>query len=443
MTSKRIAIVGGGISGLALAVALAQAQNVTSQNASSTTPAFRIDIYESAREFGEIGLGMGMWPRPIAILERLGLSQEVEGVIFRAAGEVSMEFRKSDQPEGNLIHTFPTSVAAMNSFHRQDLQRLLLSRALENPNTRTHTAHRLVKLTQGDPLSLFFENGAIATADIVIGADGIRSNVRSQIFSPSYTQHQSPSSPLIPSNTAGKTAGVVAGAAPPKSDSEPPAPEYLGDCIYRGLIPVNTLPAEHLVRTDRFIIYGGKGKHVISYPISGGTHLNVGFFTRERDPAGPPVDLRTEFSGWEGVIGELLDHMPPNPLRSPLYALPHLSSFVSPDGKVALIGDAAHAMPPHLGAGASQALEDSYTLAPLIVSALTSGSDTEGALRAYDAARRPFVQALSDDTRLTKSLYQLCAPEIQIDGDKISAGAEAFFKESVGRLFAWSYASLE
>ncbi len=114
--------------------------------------------------------------------------------------------------------------------------------------------------------------------------------------------------------------------------------------------------------------------------------------------------MRKRFGHWPDPVPRLLAAVPPDAvLRHDIYELPDLPAFVG--GRIALLGDAAHAMTPNLGQGANQALEDAITLA-----AVLDGHDVAAALRRYDSLRRPRTRALAHRSRLIGSVAQWSWP---------------------------------
>ena len=331
----RAVVVGGGIGGIATAVALGRA-------------GIGVHVYEQARELTEVGAGVSLAPNGLRMLDRLGVGEEVARL---GARHFATELRLADgRPARHEPHQF--AQAGRNvGIHRADLLALLAARL---PSGTVHAGHRCTDLSQdADGATVGFGNGTSVTADVVIGADGIHSVLQ----------------------------GFVV---------EPAEPVFSGVVAYRGLVPAMAgYPA------DTMRMWVGESKHFLVFPVRAGQLLNyVGFVSsgtavRESWSApGDPAALAAQFAGWDPVIGDVIaaitgpggsgfqwgkyDRVP----------LPRWSS-----GRLTLLGDAAHPMLPHLGQGVNQALEDAVALAALL-SACASPAGVPRALAAYEELRR-------------------------------------------------------
>src|SRR5205823_9917590 len=196
-----------------------------------------------------------------------------------------------------------------------------------------------------------FANGASAQADLIIGADGIHSELRPYVYASSE-------------------------------------PVFSGSVAYRGLVPHERVPDWP---TDRWQMWLGTGRHFLAFPVRAGKLINyVGFVPSDKEmkeswtAPGDPDVLRRAFAGWDPRIHQLLNEVQQT-FRWALYDREPLPMWTSK--RLTLLGDAAHPMLPHLGQGANQALEDAVTLATLL-GAGTSSADVPRALAAYEALRR-------------------------------------------------------
>ena len=342
----RAVVVGGGLGGLAAAVALGRA-------------GLDVQVYEQAQQLAEVGAGVSLAPNGLRMLERLGVGEEIERLGARYA---STELRL---PDGQAVAHEPyqfTMPGRNMGIHRADLLGLL---AAQLPPGTVRTGHRCTGFRQDDgSATAVFAGGTTATADVVIGADGIHS--------------------------------VLQGFVVP-----PARPEFSGVVAYRGLVP---RIAEYPAGTMRMWV--GEGRHFLVFPVRAGQLLNyVGFVpsdtaVRESWSApGDPVALAAHFAGWDPVIGQVIaaisgpggtgfqwgmyDRMP----------LPRWSS-----GRLTLLGDAAHPMLPHLGQGVNQALEDAVALATLLAAA-TGPAGVPPALAAYEGLRRDRTARVQQGSR--------------------------------------------
>ena len=330
----RAVVVGGGIGGIAAAVALARA-------------GIDVGVYEQAQQLTEVGAGVSLAPNGLRILERLG----VGGGIRRASARYG-----SPQPrlfDGRAVHHEPDQSGPGQNvgIHRADLLGLL---AGQLPPGTVRTGHRCTGFRQdADTATVSFADGTTATADVMIGADGIHSVLQGFVVAPAE-------------------------------------PVFSGVVAYRGLVPrLEDYPA------GTMRIWVGQGKHFVAYPVRAGQLLNyVGFVssgTAVRESwsmPGDPAALAAHFAGWDPVIGQVIAAISGpggSGFQWGMYDRAPLPRWSS--GRLTLLGDAAHPMLPHLGQGVNQALEDAVALATLL-GAGTGPAGVPRALAAYEGLRR-------------------------------------------------------
>lgn len=336
MTSQplRVAVVGGGIGGLATANALlARGVDVT--------------VYEQAVRLGEVGAGVQIAPNGLRVLERMGLGEAVRagGVQFQVG---SQYYRKDGSIVAPSVITDSSGWQGLYGIHRADLLGLLAD-AL--PEGVIRTGHRSVGFEQdAHSARVLFENGEVADADVVIGADGIHSVLQRFVV-------------------------------------EPSTPVHSGSVAYRGLIPADALP--EWSRTT-WQMWMGDGKHFLVFPVRSGNVLNyVGFVPSSEQTSeswsapGDPDRLRSEFVGWDPRVEELLSKVDTT-FWWGLYDRNPLPKWT--EGRLTLLGDAAHPMLPHLGQGANQSIEDAVTIATLLADA--TAEDAASRLQTYENLRR-------------------------------------------------------
>jgi salicylate hydroxylase len=332
-----VAVVGGGIGGLFAAKAL-------------LAHGLRVSVYEQAPELGEIGAGFYLTPNSVRQLERLGLGPAVEKFGARI-GPASQYLRHDGTPIAPVQVTDATGWNANFGMHRADMIEL---QAAALPAGVVHTGHRAVGFEQDTAKArVKFANGAVAEADIVVGADGIHSEMRPYVYPPS-------------------------------------TPVFHGMISYRGLVSRDRLPDWPM---DRWQMWAGPGKHFLVFPLRRGEMVNyVGFVPVDEEmkeswtAPGDPNKLRAEFDGWDPRIGHVLaqvDHC----FRWALYDREPLPIWSK--GRLTLLGDAAHPMLPHLGQGANQAIEDGMALATIL--SQVDASAVPAALLSYERLRRERV----------------------------------------------------
>lgn len=325
-----VVIAGGGIGGLCAGIALQQ-QNLS------------VHVYEAAPELRPLGAGIMVPPNAMSVLARLGLADAV-----LQAGLPLHRAEIRDRTAG-VLQTVPMDAIAAKLGHptvairRADLQRILAS-ALQ-PGT-LHLGKQVTRFDDsGGQVRAFFADGSDAAGSLLIGADGIRSAVRQQLF---------PDVPL----------------------------RYSGQTCFRGLTPFE-LPAS--LQQTAWEVWDGKARFGFAQVAKG----QVYWFAPLKAPAGTPFDrtqlgaqLQATYRSFPSPIPELLAAVDPaDVLQTDLYDLTPTRHWYR--GRVVLLGDAAHATTPNLGQGGAQAVEDALSL----TLKLKAFGPSEQALEAYAQAR--------------------------------------------------------
>jgi salicylate hydroxylase len=349
--SLRAAVVGGGIGGISAACSLLDR-------------GVDVTVFEQARTLGEIGAGVLLLPNGLRQLERMGLGEALAAVGAKIGGG-SHYYRADGTVVGPIVTTDSTGWNGVYGMHRADLLNAL---AAKLPPKTIRIGHRCVGIDQTvASAQLQFAHGGSFEADIIIAADGIHSTLQKYVV-------------------------------------EPIPPEYSGVRAYRGLIPREKLPgwpeAAHMV-------WMGEGKHFIAYPVRSGRLLNyVGFVPTENETieswfaTGDVEELSASFDGWDPRIVRLLETVG-SCYWWGLYDRRPLASWIS--GRLVLLGDAAHAMLPHLGQGANQAIEDGIALAVFL-----EGRDPDEVpdiLPRYEIFRRARTDGIQAEARKTGLRY--------------------------------------
>lgn len=369
-------VAGGGIGGLAAAGALTRA-------------GVSVRVYEQAPALGDVGAGVLLGPNSVRLLHRLGLAETIEQA-GGWVGEGSTYYRHDGTQVGPIVTTDSSGWAAMYGMHRADLVDIL-RRAV--PDDAIHLGHRAVGVDQtGDRARVTFENGAAAEADVVIAADGIHSALQ-----PFVTRQAKP--------------------------------VFSGSAAFRGLIEASRVP-HWRPRVSQ--LWMGEGKHVLVYPLRAGKLINFVCFVpadqemRESWSApGDPDTLRAAFAGWAEPVTELLTHVETT-FWWGLYDREPLADWTN--GRLALLGDAAHPMLPHLGQGANQSIEDGFALAAALKG--TSAADVPAALVRYARVRRRRTDVVQNNSRRNGERY-----------DTVNHTAESRDQEIIDtrQLRAWIY----
>jgi salicylate hydroxylase len=364
-----VAIVGGGIGGLFVANAL-------------IARGLPVSVYEQASALGDVGAGVFLTPNSVRQLERVGLGPAIEKWGARV-GIGSRYFRHDGTPIAPVQVTDSSGWNATFGMHRADLVALLAD-AL--PAGVVHAGHRCTAFEQdGDAARISFSNGRIVAADVVIAADGIHSELRPYVFPPSR-------------------------------------PVFSGSVAYRGVLAHEHIPDWP---TDAWLMWLGKGKHFLTFPVRARQLINyVGFVPADEEmkeswsAPGDPDVLRREFAGWDPRIERLLQKVQVT-FRWALYDREPLPGWTK--GRLTLLGDAAHPMLPHLGQGANQSIEDGMALAIILEHA--DRTTAPAALVAYERLRRERVAEVQQGARENGLRYDSAYADLGIRDAEIAAHA--------------------
>jgi salicylate hydroxylase len=369
-TRPKVVVVGGGIGGLFAANAL-------------IAHGLAVSVYEQASELGEVGAGVFLTPNSVRHLQRVGLGPAVEKWGARV-GSGSHYFRHDGAPIAPVQVTDSSGWNATFGMHRADFVNLL-AQAL--PAGVVHTGHRATDFAQSGTAALVsLANGVTAEGDVVIGADGIHSELRPFVFPPSR-------------------------------------PVFHGTIAYRGIVEHARIPDWP---ADRWLMWLGTGKHFLTFPLRAGKLINyVGFVPADQEmqeswsAPGDPDMLRREFAGWDPRIEGLLRQVQKT-FRWALYDREPLPAWTR--GRLSLLGDAAHPMLPHLGQGANQSIEDGMALATILARA--DRKTAPAALLAYERLRRERVAAVQRGARENGLRYDSAYSDLGLRDAEIAAHAE-------------------
>jgi salicylate hydroxylase len=335
----RILIAGAGIGGLTAALALLKR-------------GYDVQVCEQAPELREVGAGLQLSPNALRALYQLGLGDGLRAVASEPEGK---EVRLwSTGQTWKLFDLGSTAVAQYGypyfMIYRPDLHTVLADavRAIK-PDAIMLGAQCTGYEQSGEGVTLRLADGREAHGDVLIGADGVHSPIRSQLFG---------------------------------ADK----PGFSGMLAWRGVIPMERLPQR--LRRPVGTNWVGPGKHVIHYPLHGGELMNfVGIVERgdwlveSWTQKGTHEECHADFNGWHDDVHELIRNVDV-PFKWALMAREPLQQWSS--GRVTLLGDACHPTLPFLAQGAGMAIEDGYIVARCIEK---YESDLALALKKYEAAR--------------------------------------------------------
>lgn len=377
----RVGIIGGGITGAALAIALSKAKHLD------------VHLFEAAPAFGEIGAGVSFGANAVRAINALGLGIPYHQVANSTPApwqDVWFEWRNGvDQ---SYIATSLAPGVGQSSIHRADFLEAMTSIL---PPEIAHFGKRAIGVDEsGGIATVSFSDGTNFTGDLIIAADGIKSALRDHVLS-------------------GHGLSNV-------------EPRFTGTCAYRGLIDSDILRAafrdegidEHLLDVPQ--MYLGVDRHILTFPVKGGKIINVVAFISDHSCAVPvwPKDvpwvmtvdqavMLDAFNDWGPASRILLSHIE-KPSYWALHDIAELPVYCH--GKVILAGDAAHATLPHQGAGAGQGLEDAWFLSALLADSRFDAEDLDKVSEIYEQLRRPRASRVQATSREMGKLYEFRDP---------------------------------
>jgi 2-polyprenyl-6-methoxyphenol hydroxylase-like FAD-dependent oxidoreductase len=360
MTDMQTAVVaGGGIAGLAAAVALTQT-------------GWQVTVLERSSAFGEVGAGLGFTGNGMAALHALGVEEKV-----RTAGHLALHAGYQDRSGRWLLRIpetlpNPQAITTICGIHRQRLH-ATLRQAAEVAGADLVTGAEVTAVRPGDPggepAAVIWRTSTgehTGEAGLVVAADGVRSTVRAQLF----------------------------------PDARP---RYAGSTSWRAVIGDTAFDG-------RLVEVWGPGTEFGALRVSDSEVYWYGEFVHPEGAsfAGELATAQSHFAGWAPWVRAMVAATPASQLmRHDVYHLPGgCPSYVR--GRVVITGDAAHAMLPTLGQGAATALEDGVCVGRMIAAPVSAGGDLAGALTAFDQARRPRCRQLARQaSRLARFGFEL------------------------------------
>lgn len=343
----KILIAGGGIGGLTAALACAHFGH-------------EVTVFEQADRLGEVGAGIQIPPNAMKVFRALGIADRItRDAVQPTAIEIKMGRSGRSVFSVPLVSGAGTDVAAQTwgapylHIHRADYIAALRDALTPLANVTLKLGATVTTIAQTGPsVSVGFADGTQDSGDMLIGADGLNSTVRTWMH------------------------GVD-------------TPRFTGNIAWRVVVPVKALGDDAPAATA--CAWMGPGRHAVTYRLRGGALANfVGVVETETPSAedwharGSKADALADFAGWHPTITGLIKAAPEDALyRWALYDRAPLPTWTR--GRVTLLGDAAHPMLPFLAQGAAMAVEDAWALA----NAITRMDDVGAALRHYQDERLP------------------------------------------------------
>ncbi|UUZ69094.1 FAD-dependent monooxygenase [Polaromonas sp. P2-4] len=337
-----VIVSGGGIGGLAAALAVSRA-------------GWDVRLFERASAFSEVGAGIQLGPNVVKVLHSWGLVDALAAVAaFPERLQVRSAVSGRTLGELTLGDTMARRCGApYATVHRADLHVLLLSAVQQHTDTRLHLQRPLQSFSQTEQaVTVKAATGPEIEGDALIGADGLWSTVRQQLLGDGLPQHT-------------------------------------GHLAYRALMPQAWLPER--LRTQHVTAWLGPRMHVVHYPVRGGEWLNMvvivqGEVTDGVDPwnhQANAADLTAALAGSCTALQDMVQAMDGWQLWALCDRPPMQGAHQHALGRVALLGDAAHPMLPYLAQGAGMAIEDAAELGHVLAQALDPAFDVPTMLQRY------------------------------------------------------------
>ncbi len=357
-------VVGAGVGGLTAALALARA-------------GLSVTVVEQAQALGEVGAGLQVSPNATRVLFNLGLETELSALAFRPEAVEARGWRR-----GQEISRAPLGESARERYgfpyfhmHRADLISVLEQACRAEAGIALRLGSEVVACPGDGTPALDLASGERLEADILVGADGIRSVVREALFGPA-------------------------------------APRFTGQVAWRGLVPAERLKDAGIRPVAS--LWMGPGAHFVHYFVRGGTLVNfVGVVERSdwREESwssrGEAADLRRDFAGWHPSVRRIVEAAPEDAcFRWALFDRDPLPEWGR--GAVTLLGDACHPTLPFMAQGACMAIEDAAVLAGCLAGCGRAG--IPAALMRYAALRQARTAGIQAGSRRNATIYHLAPP---------------------------------
>ncbi|MEG3438327.1 FAD-dependent urate hydroxylase HpxO [Pannus brasiliensis CCIBt3594] len=339
MYNLKVVIIGAGIGGLTTGIALRQA-------------GYRVEIHDKASELRPAGAGISLWSNGVKVLNRLGLGDS----IARIGGQMDrMEYRSNTDELLSSIDLDPlvqTVGQRPYPVSRTELQQMLLE-AFGIEDVRLKSKCIAVEEDRSG-VTAIFEDGYRATGDVLIAADGVHSILREYV------------------------------------SGERVYPRYADYVNWNGLVDASP----ELGDPNTWVLYVGEGKRASMMPVGGDRYYYFFGAPMEKgttvEPAKRGEELANIFARWPEKVGKLIEKLDPlQTNRLEIHDLDPLPRIVR--GRVALLGDAAHASTPTLGQGGCQAMEDAEILCRYLI---TTNIGVEYALKRYEGERKERTENL-------------------------------------------------
>ena len=390
--SLPVIVAGGGIGGLAAALALVR-------------QGFEVTVLEQAAEIGEIGAGIQLGPNAFHAFDALGVGDKT-----RSRSVFTDHMVMHDALDEYQVGKIPTGEAFRQRFgnpyaviHRVDIHKSLLEGAVETGRVKFVTSTRVVRIEQTDTtVTAIDQHGNAHTGVALIGADGGKSVVRQQYV------------------------------------NDPP--RVTGHVVYRAVVEKEDFPEN--LRWNAASIWVGPNCHLVHYPLRGGEQYNVvvTFHSREKEEwgvtDGSKEEVQSYFQGICPKARQLID-LPKSWRRWATADREPIANWVH--GRATILGDAAHPTTQYLAQGACMALEDAVTLGEALrVTQTEAGHDWEKALALYQRSRVARTARIVLSAREMGRIYHAKGVERLVRNDLWRGRSTERFYDAVEWLYGWN-----
>lgn len=384
---KKFIVVGGGIGGLAAAVALSQ-QGV------------HVTVLEQAAQLGEIGAGVQLGPNAFAALDALGVGENA-----RKRAVFTERLIMMDAVDGSEVGSFPVGQAFRDRFqnpyaviHRADIHTSMLEVTQGSHLIQVETSTKVVSVSQDDEgVTAVDQNGRIFKADALVAADGVRSVIREKLF------------------------------------NDPP--RISGHVVYRAVVPVAEMPLDLQINAP--VVWAGPDCHLVHYPLRDGQQYNlvVTFHSRDEEEWGVTDGSKEEvLSYFEGICprARQMLHLPKTWRRWATADRNPLEKWG--DGRVTMLGDAAHGMLQYMAQGACMAIEDAVTLGEAMKHCQ---GDVVKTFQLYEKSRIPRTARVVLSAREMGRLYHAKGVERLVRNQLWEGRTPERFYDALEWLYGW------
>ena len=386
-TGKSFIVVGGGIGGLAAAVALSQ-QGV------------HVSVLEQAAELGEIGAGVQLGPNAFAALDALGVGENA-----RKRAVFTERLIMMDAVDGSEVGSFPVGQAFRDRFktpyaviHRADIHTSMLEATRGSNLIHVETSTKVVSVSQDDAgVTAVDQHGRVFKADALVAADGVRSVIREKLF------------------------------------NDPP--RISGHVVYRAVVPVAEMPLDLQINAP--VVWAGPDCHLVHYPLRDGQQYNlvVTFHSRDEEEWGVTDGSKEEvLSYFDGICprARQMLHLPKTWRRWATADRNPLEKWG--DGRVTMLGDAAHGMLQYMAQGACMAIEDAVTLGEAMKHCQ---GDVVKAFQLYEKSRIPRTARVVLSAREMGRLYHAKGVERLVRNQLWEGRTPERFYDALEWLYGW------